>query len=59
MKVSVDKLANAANGRSQACKKCVFHGLCDEKMFTICSNAFREGYKKGYTQAKKDFNNNK
>lgn len=55
MKVSVDKLANAANGRSQACKKCVYQGLCDEKVFTICSNAFREGY----GQAKKDFNNNK
>ena len=51
---SLDRLAQQANGRSQACAKCPYGGVCPQQVFDICSRSFIEGFKKGYEAKRKD-----
>ena len=51
-KKSVKQMAKEANGRSMACKDCVLFMNCNMATQKICSDAFIEGYKKGYKQGK-------
>lgn len=51
---SLDRLAQQANGRSQACAKCPYGGVCPQQVFDICSRSFIEGFKKGYKAKRKD-----
>ena len=50
---SVEQMAKKANGRSRACKDCSLFMDCNKTAQKICSDAFIEGYIKGYKQAKK------
>ena len=52
-KKSVNKMAKEANGRSRACVNCSLFMNCNMITQKICSDAFIEGYIKGYKQAKK------
>ncbi len=52
-KKSVEQMAKEANGRSMACKDCSLFMKCSMIAQKICSDAFIEGYIKGYKQAKK------
>lgn len=54
-KLSLDMKAKIANGRSRACGKCN-HFPCVEVLSAICSQAFIEGFKKGYSTHKKENN---
>lgn len=51
-KKSVEQMANEANGRSRACAKCSLRITCTDIDTEICSNAFIEGYTKGYKQGR-------
>ena len=51
-KKSVEQMAKEANGRSRACVNCSLFMNCNLITQKICSDAFIEGYKKGYKQAK-------
>ena len=51
-KKSVRKMAKEANLRSRACAKCSLRMTCTDIDTEICSNAFIEGYKKGYKQGR-------
>ena len=50
---SVEQMAKKANGRSRACKDCSLFMNCNMAIQKICSDAFIEGYKKGYEQGRK------
>ena len=52
-KKSIEQMAKEANGRSKACKDCSLFMDCNKTTQKICSDAFIEGYIKGYKQAKK------
>ena len=52
-KLSLAMKAKIANGRSRACAKCN-HRPCGAALYAICSQAFIEGFKKGYTTHKKE-----
>lgn len=52
-KKSVVKMAKEANGRSRACRRYQYLMRFTPEFSEICDNAFVEGYKKGYKQAKK------
>nr|DAD63621.1 MAG TPA: hypothetical protein [Caudoviricetes sp.] len=52
MKSLADK-ASEANGRSRLCGKCEYRP-CSLSMLRICSKAFKEGFVKGYRQARTD-----
>ena len=57
-KLSLEMKAKIANGRSRACGKCKYHP-CVAALSAICSQAFIEGYKKGYSTHKKEIDNGK
>ena len=52
-KKSVEQMAKEANGRSRACKDCSLFIKCNMETQKVCSDAFIEGYIKGYKQGKK------
>ena len=52
-KKSVEQMAKEANGRSRACVICSIRMKCTMITQKICSNAFIEGYIKGYKKAMK------
>lgn len=49
-KKSVEQMAKEANRRSRACVNCSIRMKCSMITQKICSDAFIEGYKKGYKQ---------
>ena len=51
-KKSVEQMAKEANGRSRACVNCSLFMNCNMIIQKICSDAFIEGYKKGYEQGR-------
>lgn len=53
--MDIQEKALKANGKSRACGKCPL-GIanCSETIAKVCSNAFVEGYTKGYKQNKED-----
>ena len=53
-KKSVEQMAKEANGRSRACVNCSLFIKCNTATQKICSDAFIEGYIKGYKQGKKE-----
>ena len=53
VKKSVEQMAKEANGRSRACKDCSLFIKCNMETQKVCSDAFIEGYIKGYKQGKK------
>ena len=54
-KLTLKQKAGRANGRSRACEKCKFNrGMFSGRICEACDRAFREGYEKGYKQAKKE-----
>lgn len=53
-KKSVERMAKEANRRSRACKDCSLLINCNIETQKVCSNAFIEGYIKGYKQGKKE-----
>ena len=52
-KKSIGQMAKEANGRSRACVNCSLFMNCNMITQKICSDAFIEGYKKGYEQGRK------
>ena len=52
-KKSVMQMAKETNGRSRACDICSLFMKCNMVTQKICSDAFIEGYIKGYKQGKK------
>ena len=52
-KKSVEQMAKEANGMSRACVNCSLFIKCNTATQKICSDAFIEGYKKGYEQGRK------
>lgn len=51
-KKSVEQMAKEANGRSRACVNCSLFMNCNMITQKICSDAFIEGYKKGYEKGR-------
>ena len=51
-KKSVEQMAKEANGRSRACVNCSLFTKCNTATQKICSEAFIEGYIKGYKQGR-------
>lgn len=51
-KKSVEQMAKEANGRSRACNICSLFMKCNMATQKICSDAFIEGYIKGYKQGR-------
>lgn len=51
-KKSIEQMAKEANGRSRACKDCSLFMDCNKTTQKICSDAFIEGFIKGYKQGK-------
>ena len=51
-KKSVEQMAKEASGRSMACVNCSLFMNCNMITQKICSDAFIEGFKKGYKQGK-------
>ena len=49
---SVEQMAKKANGRSRACKDCSLFMNCNMAIQKIYSDAFIEGYIKGYKQGR-------
>lgn len=52
-KISIEKMAKKANRRSRACNNCSLFMNCNMATQKVCSDAFIEGYTKGYKQARK------
>ena len=52
-KKSVEQMAKEANGRSRACVNCRLFMNCNLITQKICSDAFIEGFKKGYEKGRK------
>ena len=52
-KKTVEQMAKEANGRSMACVNCSLFMKCNMITQKICSDAFIEGYIKGYKQGRK------
>ena len=52
-KKTVEQMAKEANGRSRACKDCSIFINCNMITQKICSDAFIEGFKKGYEKGRK------
>ena len=52
-KKSVKQMAKEANGRSRACNICSLFMKCNMATQKICSDAFIEGFKKGYEKGRK------
>ena len=52
-KKSIEQMAKEANGRSRACNICSLFMKCNTATQKICSDAFIEGYIKGYKQGRK------
>ena len=55
-KKSIEQMAKEANGRSRACNICSLFMKCNMITQKICSDAFIEGYIKGYKQGRKGEN---
>ena len=55
-KKSIEQMAKEANGRSRACVNCSLFIKCNTATQKICSDAFIEGYIKGYKQGRKGEN---
>ena len=53
-KKSIEQMAKEANGRSRSCVNCTLFMKCNMATQKICSDAFIEGYIKGYKQGKKE-----
>ena len=51
---SVEQMAKETNGRSRSCGNCTLFMKCNMATQKICSDAFIEGYIKGYKQGKKE-----
>ena len=51
-KKSVEQMAKEANGRSRACVNCSLFIKCNTATQKRCSDAFIEGYIKGYKQGR-------
>ena len=51
-KKSIEQMAKEANGRSRARKDCSLFMDCNKTTQKICSDAFIEGYKKGYEKGR-------
>ena len=49
--------ARKANGKSRMCKTCKFAKNMNSDVCLICSQAFKDGYTKGYQKAKKIIKN--
>ena len=58
MMKSIKQIAKEYNGRSRACKKCPYLKCCTPQLHDICSNAFVEGFIKGYNNHKKQLKQN-
>jgi hypothetical protein len=43
----VAKAANKSNGLSRTCRKCTARSICNFTIMKVCSNAFKEGFRKG------------
>lgn len=54
-RLSIRTIAKQTNGRSRACARCKYLGLCTPDVSTICYNSFIEGFIKGvkYQKGKK------
>lgn len=52
-KLSLTDKARKANGLSHACERCNHHP-CNPSLMLICTQAFIEGYRKGYKQHQKE-----
>ena len=52
-KKSIEQMAKEAKGRSRACVNCILFTKCNMETQKICSDAFIEGYKKGYEKGRK------
>ena len=52
-KKSVEQMAKEANGRSMSRVNCSLFIKCNTATQKICSDAFIEGYIKGYKQGRK------
>lgn len=52
-KLSLEMKAKITDGRSRACAKCN-HCPCGAALSAICTQAFIEGFKKGYSTHKKE-----
>ena len=52
-RISITDKARAANGRSHACERCN-HFPCPPSLIRLCSEAFTEGFKKGYECHRKE-----
>ena len=52
-KKSIEQMAKEANGRSRACVNCSLFIKCNMETQKVCSDAFIEGYIKGYKQGRK------
>lgn len=50
---SIEQMAKEANRRSMACVNCSLFMNCNMITQKICSDAFIEGYKKGYEKGRK------
>jgi len=51
--ISLEEKARRANGFSRSCSKCN-HAPCSEVFSRLCSEAFIEGFKKGYKTHRKE-----
>lgn len=52
-KKTIRQMAEDANKKSRACAKCTKMFMCNSIDMAICSDAFIEGYIKGYKQGRK------
>ena len=53
-KKTIRQMAEDANKKSRACKDCSLLINCNIETQKVCSDAFIEGYIKGYKQGKKE-----
>ena len=52
-KKSVEQMSKEANGSRRACNICSLFIKCNTATQKICSDAFIEGFKKGYEKGRK------
>lgn len=57
MEKSTNKAAMSADGKSRRCGKCPLQP-CTQIEFRVCTNVFREGFRKGAAWNKKQSKNN-
>lgn len=54
-RLSIDRVAQIASGRSRMCARCPFNktrAICPEMVLEACNRAFVEGFKKGVKHEK-------